>query len=97
MKSEEKSPSERVNGAHAALPGLAGVLIDTVSVTVETYLGETAMTIAQLNALAARDVVRLDASLAECVALRVNGVKVAEGELVAVGDRFGVRITSVAK
>jgi flagellar motor switch protein FliN/FliY len=77
-------------------PSLRGALVDTVDVAVETYLGCTSMTVAQLNALAAGGVVTLDAALNQLVELRVNGVIIAHGELVAVGDKFGVRIVSVA-
>jgi flagellar motor switch protein FliN len=71
-------------------------LLENVDVTVETYLGETSMTIAQLNALKVGGVIALDAALNELVELRVNGVRIAHGELVAVGDKFGVRVTSIA-
>ena len=71
-------------------------LIENVDVTVETLLAETTMTIAQLNALTEGSVVSVDASLSDLVELRINGVKIAHGELVAVGDRFGVRITAIA-
>ncbi len=92
------------NGADAArrgetrLNGSASgdTLLEAVDVRVEAFLGETNMTIAQLNALKAGGVVTLDALLNEPVELRVNGVRVAHGELVSVGDKFGVRITAVA-
>ena len=71
-------------------------LIKNVDVAIETFLGRTRMTVADLNALLVGSVIALDASLNQPVELRVNGVAIAEGELVAVGDKFGVRITSVA-
>ena len=77
------------NGTHT--------LFENVDVTVETFVGETKMTLAQLNALKAGGVIALEASLNEMVELRVNGVTIAHGELVAVGDRFGVRIVKVAQ
>ena len=76
---------------------LNGFLLGNVDVKVETYLGETSMTVAQLNALKAGGVITLDAALNELVEVRVNGITIAHGELVAVGDKFAVRITSVAK
>lgn len=71
-------------------------LIDAVGVTVETYLGAAPMTVAELNALQKDGVVTLDAALNAPVELRVNGVAIARGELVAVGDKFGVRITALS-
>jgi len=75
---------------------IAQAVIDNVDVTIETYLGATSMTVAELNALKPGGVIALGAGLNDLVELRVNGVTIAHGELVAVGDRFGVRITAVA-
>ena len=72
-------------------------LVETVSVTLEAYLGEARMTIADLTALKDDSVVPLDAALSQAVELRLNGVAVARGELVAVGDSFAVRLTEIAK
>jgi flagellar motor switch protein FliN len=72
-------------------------LIETVSVTLEAYLGEARMTVAELTALKDSSVVPLDAALNQSVELRLNGVAVARGELVAVGDSFAVRLTEIAK
>ena len=83
----------KVNGAH----GPAHTVLDNVDVRVETFVGETRMPLARLNALKAGGIVPLDAGLNELVELRVNGVTIAHGELVAVGDKFGVRIVKVAQ
>ncbi len=83
------------HGPNGAAP-MRSALVDHVDVRVETYLGATSMTIAELNALKAGSVVPLEAALNALVELRVNGVTFAQGELVAVGDKFGVRIVSVA-
>lgn len=71
-------------------------LIDTVDVRLETVLGHTTVTVAQLNALAAGSVIPLAASLSDLVEVRLNGIVVGHGELVAVGDQFAVRLTSIA-
>lgn len=89
-----------VNG-HASDPptvpsSLRVALIENVDVSVETFLGSAEMTIGALNALTPGATITLNTSLSSHVELRVNGVTVAHGELVAVGDLFGVRITSVA-
>jgi len=72
-------------------------LIDNVGVTLEAFLGEVRLTVAELGALAEGAVVPLQASLSEAVELRLNGVAVARGELVAVGDKFGVRLIELAR
>jgi flagellar motor switch protein FliN/FliY len=83
--------------ADAQLGKINPKLIETVSVTLEAYLGEARMTVAELTALKDSSVVPLDAALNQSVELRLNGVAVARGELVAVGDSFAVRLTEIAK
>lgn len=80
----------------ATISGLRGALVSNVDVAVETYLGSATMTIGELNALQPGGVIALDAALNQLVELRLNGVTIAHGELVAVGDKFGVRIVSLA-
>jgi flagellar motor switch protein FliN len=86
------------NGAGNGAPASATRqnLIESVDVDVETYLGATSMTIADLNGLMPGSVVTLNAGLNALVELRVNGVPIGQGELVAVGDKFGVRLVSVS-
>jgi flagellar motor switch protein FliN/FliY len=90
-------------GSFVAVPkgdvrkSIADAVAETVHVKLEAFLGETTISVAELQALTPNRIVSLDASLAEVIELRVNGVKVAEGELVSVGDRFGVRITAAAQ
>lgn len=77
--------------------GVKSHLIDNVSVRLEAYLGGSAMTVAELAALRDGAVVPLDAPLSQAVELRLNGVAVAKGELVSVGDRFAVRLLEISK
>ncbi|MGK6317900.1 FliM/FliN family flagellar motor switch protein [Sphingomonas sp. DT-204] len=76
---------------------LAARLVDTVEVVLEAYVGEARLTVAELGALRPGTAVTLDAALNRAVELRLNGVMVARGELVAVGDNFGVRLTEIAE
>lgn len=75
---------------------LAARMIDHVEVELEAFVGEARMSVAELGALATDAVVALDAALNRAVELRLNGAAIARGELVAVGDRFGVRLTEIA-
>lgn len=75
---------------------LRASLVEHVDVQIEAYLGGTRLKVAELNALQQGDAVTLDAPLNAMVALRVNGAVIAEGELVAVGDKFAVKIVSIA-
>lgn len=81
----------------AAARTLAARLIDDVEVELAAFVGEARMTVAELGALKHDSVVPLDASLNRAVELRLNGSVVARGELVAVGDKFGVRLTEIAE
>lgn len=71
-------------------------LIDAVEVSLDGVIGAASMTVADLVALKAGAVVTLDAPLDQAIELRLNGAVVARGELVAVDDRFAVRITEIA-
>lgn len=76
---------------------LAARMIDDVEVEIEAFVGATRMTVAELGALKPQSVVALDAPLNRAVELRLNGVVIAQGELVAVGDKFGVRLSEIAQ
>lgn len=79
-----------------AIPRISPQVIDSVEVALDGFLGSARMTIAELSALEKGSVIALDATLNSAVELRLNGVTVARGELVAVGDHFAVRLTEIA-
>lgn len=70
--------------------------IDTLAVKVEAFVGETELTIGALEKLSPGETVRLNTALNETVEMRVNGVLIGKGELVAVDDSFAVRITELS-
>ena len=71
--------------------GSLGLLRD-IDVAVSVELGGCAMKLRELCALAEGQVVMLDRLLDEPLDLLVNGKVVARGEVVAEGNRFGLRI-----
>lgn len=71
-------------------------LLDHVSVRLEVVLGEATMTVKELFALSEGDTVDLDTELDAPVLLQLHGKTIGRGHLVAVGDRFGLRITDIA-
>ncbi|SFG54088.1 flagellar motor switch protein FliN [Novosphingobium sp. CF614] len=71
-------------------------LLGHVRVRLSARLGQGEVTVARLMSLAKGDVVVLEASLADAVDLYVADALVARGEIVAVGDNYGVRITEIA-
>lgn len=71
-------------------------LFGGVRVSLEARLGESPMTIDEIMALKAGSVVTLETSLADHIELYLNDTLVARGEIVAVGDKYGVRILEIA-
>lgn len=69
---------------------------DRSDVRIEVFVGDTLLNASALHKLKSGDVLPMTASLADPVELRVSGLPVARGELVSVGDKFGVRIIEIA-
>ena len=72
---------------------LDSLLDMTLPVTVE--FGSTTMTIQEALELAPGSVIQLDRLLGDPVEVRISDRRLAEAEVVVVGDHFGVRITRV--
>lgn len=72
-----------------------GELLRGMRVTLEARLGQSSMTIDELMALKSGSIVTLENGLADNLELYLNGTLVARGVVVAVGDKFGVRIVEV--
>ena len=91
---------EKTAGPDPDTPAPARVsarLIEAVDVAIEAHLGQASMTVGALVALEPGAIVPLDAPLNRAVELRLNGVTSAQGELVAVDDRFGVRLVDIVE
>lgn len=70
-------------------------LIADVQVELVAEIGYASLNISTLFELKSGDVVSLVQSVTDPVLLRLNGKPVARGELVAVNDNFGVKITEI--
>jgi flagellar motor switch protein FliN/FliY len=83
------------DGTDAATPkrDLARVLDIPVQLSVE--LGRTKLPIRQILQLNAGSVVELGTVAGELVDVLVNGHLIAQGEIVVVNDKFGIRLTDV--
>jgi flagellar motor switch protein FliN len=97
---EAVSPAPFANLAPAAdapAPGagndLSMVLDIPVQLTVE--LGRTRVPIKQVLQLAQGSVVELETLAGEPMDVLVNGYLIAQGEVVVVGDKFGIRLTDI--
>lgn len=83
---EGLTPLER--GALAALT--------TLSLPLQVHLGSVEMSLGELLELSEGSIVALDRDVDELVEVVVGDAVVARGELVAVDDEMGVRITEIA-
>ena len=66
-----------------------------VPVRLSAELGRTRITIKTLLQLAPGSVVELDGLAGEPMDLFVNGYLIARGEVVVVGDKYGIRVTDI--
>lgn len=71
-------------------------LVGHVPVTLVAQLGTVAMTVEQLFKLRQGDVLSMAEALDAPVTLLLNGKPVARGELLAVDDQLGIRVTELA-
>lgn len=87
---EQLSPS----GVPAGAPNNIDMILDIpVNLTVE--LGRTKLAIRSLLQLAQGSVVELDGLAGEPMDVLVNGCLIAQGEVVVVNDKFGIRLTDI--
>lgn len=70
-------------------------VLGSLTIDVVAQLGRGTMTIDELAHLEAGEVVRLDTPLNGVIDLTLNGALVARGEIVAVDDQFGIRVTEI--
>lgn len=78
----------------SGVPGNLDMILDIpVNLTVE--LGRTKIAIRSLLQLAQGSVVELDGLAGEPMDVLVNGCLIAQGEVVVVNDKFGIRLTDI--
>lgn len=70
-------------------------LILDIPVRMTVELGRTKMTIKELLRLSQGSVVSLDGLAGEPLDILINGYLIAQGEVVVVSDKFGIRITDI--
>ncbi len=80
--------------ATAEMPANLNLVLDVpVNLTIE--LGSCQLPMKEVLQLNVGSVVQLDKSADAPVEMSVNGKLIAHGEVVVIGDRFGVKITDV--
>jgi flagellar motor switch protein FliN/FliY len=93
---DESAVGEGPNGAPQPPLDLDAAIFRDVEVAVRVRLGETTLKIEDLLSLKAGSLLKLDRMLNEPVDLYLNESLIGRGEIVAVDDCFGVRITEIA-
>jgi flagellar motor switch protein FliN/FliY len=71
--------------------------LQSVSVEVIVEIGRTSMTLGDALALAPGSIVTLDRATDQPVDLLVNGRPIARGEVIAVDEEFGLRVTEIIR
>lgn len=87
-------PSFGESGGKASLMNELDMILD-IPVQISVELGRTKITIKNLLQLAHGSVVELDAMAGEPMNVLVNGTLIAQGEVVVVNDKFGIRLTDI--
>lgn len=97
VPSEQVAPAAFTNFAPTPTGGAGNdinmILDIPVQLTVE--LGRTRIPIKHILQLAQGSVVELDALAGEPMDVLVNGCLIAQGEVVVVNDKFGIRLTDI--
>jgi len=108
-KTEKKAPTKRITVSPvkfapllselptSAVTGVLGnlELVKDVKMNVTVELGRTNLPLKEVLQLGENSVIKLERKAGESVELLVNGRLIARGEVVVIGNNFGVKITEV--
>jgi len=87
---------EQFTGSGASAPQRTDMdMILDIPVQLEVQLGRTKIAIKSLLQLAQGSVVELEGMAGEPMDVLVNGCLIAQGEVVVVNDKFGIRLTDI--
>ena len=86
-KSSDDAPFENLS--------LDSDLLRNIPVTISVEVGRTSLPIKALMQLTQGSVVELDRLAGEALDLLVNNTLVAQGEIVLVNERYGIRLTQI--
>jgi len=92
----QKATFENLEATDSSDSGLRDVgMIMDLPVKVMVELGRTKMSIGELLALHKGSVIELNVHAGDPLDLVVNGCLIAQGEVVIVNDRYGIRLTDI--
>ena len=95
-KASPPAQFEQFSAAGSTAPAHTDMdMILDIPVQLEVQLGRTKIAIKSLLQLAQGSVVELDGMAGEPMDVLVNGCLIAQGEVVVVNDKFGIRLTDI--
>mgnify|MGYP006426120405 FL=1 len=92
-ENETKPSSDDNNANNSGIDNLK--VLENIEVKLTVEVGSTELKIRDLLRLNEGSVVELDRLAGDPLDILANGVKIAKGEVVMVGERFGIRFTEV--
>jgi len=92
-----EAKSDRIQRKPGPVVSIDAEMFKDVQVGLSARLGQADLSVEELLALKAGSVVKLDLKINDLVELRLQDSLVARGEIVAVGDHFGIRIVEVGR
>ena len=102
-QSDENSDAGQDSGTNQSVverkegkPAFNKSIVNDVPVNLDAYIGSASMTVSELMALENGAVIKLESTLNHIAEIRLNNCMIARGEIVAVDDHFGIRVTEIA-
>ena len=92
-ENETEDLNQEVKSSDVGIDNLK--VLENIEVKLTVEVGSTEMKIKDLLKLNEGSVVELDRLAGDPLDILANGVKIARGEVVMVGERFGIRFTEV--
>ena len=92
-ENETSATNEDTNSDSAGIDNLK--VLENIEVKLTVEVGSTELKIRDLLRLNEGSVVELERLAGDPLDILANGVKIAKGEVVMVGERFGIRFTEV--
>ena len=92
-ENETKPSSDENNTNNSGIDNLK--VLENIEVKLTVEVGSTELKIRDLLKLNEGSVVELERLAGDPLDILANGVKIAKGEVVMVGERFGIRFTEV--
>ena len=93
MADQQEAAAQNAGGSKASAENLR--VLENIEVQMTVEVGKTEIRIRDLLRLNEGSVVELDRLAGDPLDILVNGTMIAKGEIVMVGERFGVRFTEI--